>query len=227
MALRGVTYRLASQKCQLKGRPATQRARECANKTAVFVIQPETCLGRCWNAFRTRFQCEGRCDEGPWCDADPWPVNALVARRSFRLFRYRSCFVASEAVDWLVGANKAADRLQGVQLGRLLQASGYVHHVVDDHDFKDEFLFFRFFCGELAEHVALLKAIAALNRPRLVHTASLEMRAGHSWGESAPIKGQPHRHKRQMHMRHLLNSSQMSLTSILAARQRACFRFER
>jgi hypothetical protein len=75
-------------------------------------------------------------------------VVVFAGCRSFRLFRYRACFVASEAVDWLVGANKAADRLQGVQLGRLLQASGYLHHVVDDHDFKDEFLYFRFFCGE-------------------------------------------------------------------------------
>jgi len=68
----------------------------------------------------------------------------------YRFFTYKACFVASEAIDWLIGAGRAAGRDEAVQLGRLLQASGYIHHVVDDHDFRDTFLYFRFFCGEPA-----------------------------------------------------------------------------
>jgi hypothetical protein len=87
-------------------------------------------------------------------DASSLGCAEPCARRTYRLFKYKACFIASEAIDWLVESGRAGSREHAVQLGRLLQASGYIHHVVDDHDFKDSFLFFRFFCGEWRRRLA-------------------------------------------------------------------------
>ena len=52
--------------------------------------------------------------------------------------------LASELVDWFVASGEAESRAQGVELGQLLVNTDYVHHVVDEHHFEDEYLFFRF-----------------------------------------------------------------------------------
>ena len=59
---------------------------------------------------------------------------------------YRDCFVASEAVDWMVSNFTPCcdDRERAVRLCRQMCASGAIQHVAKEHDFDDAFLFFRF-----------------------------------------------------------------------------------
>lgn len=72
----------------------------------------------------------------------------------------------------MVESRRAPGRSEAVQLGRLLQASGYVHHVVDDHDFKDEFLYFRFYCGELSVSCSSPRACSCTWRASHRHCAT-------------------------------------------------------
>jgi hypothetical protein len=67
-----------------------------------------------------------------------------IQNRTYHLRSYYSCFVASELVDWLIASGEAEDRNHAVQLGQLLIDTDYVHHVVDEHNFQDSYLFFRF-----------------------------------------------------------------------------------
>ncbi|MEM1296463.1 MAG: FAD-containing oxidoreductase [Verrucomicrobiota bacterium] len=57
---------------------------------------------------------------------------------------YTKCFVGSEAVDLLVAQEIAADRDDAVMIGDLLLNEGVFHHVLKEHSFKDEKLFYRF-----------------------------------------------------------------------------------
>ena len=52
--------------------------------------------------------------------------------------------IASELVDWFVSSGEAETREQAVELGQLLINTDYIHHVVDEHNFEDAYLFFRF-----------------------------------------------------------------------------------
>ncbi len=89
------------------------------------------------------------CGPDEWSDAE---IAAAAARlregvpirdRRHRLSFHRRCFVGAEAVDWLV-ANEGLSRAEALALGRQLVASGLVHHVLDEHDFRDGFFFYRF-----------------------------------------------------------------------------------
>ena len=61
--------------------------------------------------------------------------------RMFHLRSYRHCFVAREAVDWLV-RELTVTRAEATQIGRRLVALGWMRHVLDEHDFDDAELFF-------------------------------------------------------------------------------------
>lgn len=67
-----------------------------------------------------------------------------IQDRTYHLRSYYSCFIASELVDWLITSGEAEDRAQAVILGQLLVDTDYIHHVVDEHNFEDAYLFFRF-----------------------------------------------------------------------------------
>jgi small-conductance mechanosensitive channel len=56
---------------------------------------------------------------------------------------YPLCFVGREAVDWLVG-DTGLSRAEAVELGRILVDRGVIHHVLDEHSFADDNLFYRF-----------------------------------------------------------------------------------
>ena len=47
-------------------------------------------------------------------------------------------------MDWFVANSDAQTRQRGVELGKLLVDTDYIHHVVDEHNFEDQYLFFRF-----------------------------------------------------------------------------------
>ena len=61
--------------------------------------------------------------------------------RMHRLRSYPQCFVAREAVDWLV-RELGVGRDQAVGTGRRMVALGWIRHVLDEHDFDDAELFF-------------------------------------------------------------------------------------
>eukprot|EP00934_Nitzschia_sp_Nitz4_P001309 Nitzschia sp. Nitz4//scaffold65_size103378//22017//24157//NITZ4_004458-RA/size103378-augustus-gene-0.78-mRNA-1//1//CDS//3329556216//1309//frame0 len=77
--------------------------------------------------------------------------NVQIMDRRYHLKTYKDCFVASEAVDYLVQSGAAATREEAVRMGRALQSSFVFEHVTRDHEFADEYLFFRFLDGERGE----------------------------------------------------------------------------
>lgn len=77
------------------------------------------------------------------CEAMQAPSGVVVAERAWRGRSYPGCFVASEAVDWLV-ARFGLRRELASRTCAFLWRTGRLHHVLRDADFRDDFLFFRF-----------------------------------------------------------------------------------
>eukprot|EP00117_Sycon_ciliatum_P000813 scpid13875/ scgid6726/ DEP domain-containing mTOR-interacting protein; DEP domain-containing protein 6 len=73
-----------------------------------------------------------------------WHDEAIIKDRRYHMRLYSKCFPANLAVDCLMDRGDADTRQQAVCIMKNLQRFDLVHHVVDDHDFKDDFLFFRF-----------------------------------------------------------------------------------
>ncbi|NER29979.1 MAG: mechanosensitive ion channel [Symploca sp. SIO1C4] len=71
-----------------------------------------------------------------------------IKDRRYGLKTFRNCFVGSEAVKWFMLTQKAT-QIAAIQIGQLLIDRGIVHHVLDEHGFKDEFLFYRFYMDEV------------------------------------------------------------------------------
>ena len=70
-----------------------------------------------------------------------------VKNRRYKLKKYKRCFIASEAVDFMVQSGWATSRDDAVELGRELQDKfNLFEHVVEPHKhrFKDDYLFFKF-----------------------------------------------------------------------------------
>ena len=65
-----------------------------------------------------------------------------IKDRSWRFQTYRRCFVASEAVDWLLDSGYAKNRSDAVQKGNLLMFHKIFQHVTSPQPFKDAYLFF-------------------------------------------------------------------------------------
>ena len=62
---------------------------------------------------------------------------------------FKLCFVGSAMTTWLVSQGIAEDRPAAIDLCRRLLEFGFISHVCDDHDFKDEYLFYRFYADAL------------------------------------------------------------------------------
>jgi hypothetical protein len=76
-------------------------------------------------------------------DAMQGENGVAVADRAWRGRTYRECFVASEAVDWLV-ARFGMRRTLAAKACTFLWRTGRIHHVLREAAFDDDFLFFRF-----------------------------------------------------------------------------------
>jgi pyruvate/2-oxoglutarate dehydrogenase complex dihydrolipoamide dehydrogenase (E3) component len=61
---------------------------------------------------------------------------------------YPKCFVGREAVAQLVKEGIALDAEDAVRIGNMLLDAGVFHHVLDEHAFKNEKLFYRFIADE-------------------------------------------------------------------------------
>jgi hypothetical protein len=70
-----------------------------------------------------------------------------IRDRRHLLSTHPRSFVGSEAVDWLV-RELGLTRGEAVALGRRLVAAGAIHHVLDEHDFRDGAYFYRFRADE-------------------------------------------------------------------------------
>lgn len=91
-------------------------------------------------------------------DAKFIDLNELVAQmrgekgveikaRPHKLRLYSRCFVGSEAVDWLTNHLKIS-RSEAVELGQRLIEAQFIHHVLDEHPFRDDNLLYRFYEDE-------------------------------------------------------------------------------
>ena len=94
----------------------------------------------------------------------PLDFQALIGRmkgekgvdirdRRHRLNLYPQCFVGSEAVKWLM-TDQQISQTSAINLGQVLVERGLIHHVLDEHPFKDAFLFYRFFEDEQVVQVS-------------------------------------------------------------------------
>ncbi len=75
---------------------------------------------------------------------DLFKRNVVVKDRKYRLTTYKQVFIGSEAVQWLVTSGTAQTRDDAVRIGQLLQDAGFIEHCLREHDFKDEYKFYRF-----------------------------------------------------------------------------------
>ena len=66
-------------------------------------------------------------------------------RYGFKIFH--KTFLGSEAVEWLI-KHERATRPEAIAIGQLMIEQGIIHHVLDEHEFKDEPLFYRFYADE-------------------------------------------------------------------------------
>ena len=65
-----------------------------------------------------------------------------------RKTKFDQCFVGSEAVHQLIHEGIATDTQDALNIGNLLLSAGIFHHVLDEHAFKNEKLFYRFMADE-------------------------------------------------------------------------------
>ena len=75
------------------------------------------------------------------------PEGVEIKDRRYGLNVYPKCFLGSEAVQWLMWTQKAGIGA-AIEIGKLLIDRGVIHHVTDEHDFKNERLFYRFYIDE-------------------------------------------------------------------------------
>lgn len=66
-----------------------------------------------------------------------------IKDRQFHLKTYPQCFVGAEAVDWLANHFNTS-REQAMQVGKRLMDENWIHHVVDEQPFQDDYFFYRF-----------------------------------------------------------------------------------
>ena len=71
------------------------------------------------------------------------PLNKLRSTRYYYGTMYRDCFVGNAVLDHLFENNLVETRAEGISiLNTLLKEDRLIKHVTNDHEFKDEFLFY-------------------------------------------------------------------------------------
>lgn len=73
-------------------------------------------------------------------------AHVSIRDRTYRLRKFRDCFVGAEAVNWMI-ESEDLPKIQTVeyaeQLGSIMCRFGYVSHVLERHDFKSKYYFYR------------------------------------------------------------------------------------
>jgi hypothetical protein len=75
-------------------------------------------------------------------------VDLRDRKHGFPPKTYANCFIGNEAVEKMVAEGLATDEEDGVRIGNILLEGGVFHHVQRAHNFKNEFLFYRFASDE-------------------------------------------------------------------------------
>ncbi|TSN76597.1 Phosphatidylinositol 3,4,5-trisphosphate-dependent Rac exchanger 1 protein [Bagarius yarrelli] len=75
----------------------------------------------------------------------------VIKDRDHHLKTFKSVLPASKLVDWLVSQGDCSTREDAVTLGVGLCNNGFMHHVLEKSEFKDESQFFRFHADEETE----------------------------------------------------------------------------
>ncbi|MEN9567252.1 MAG: hypothetical protein RLZZ69_2448, partial [Cyanobacteriota bacterium] len=66
-----------------------------------------------------------------------------IKTRRHKLMLFQRCFLGNEAVDWIANKVKIS-REDALVLGQKMLDKGIFQHVTNEHQFKDEPLFYRF-----------------------------------------------------------------------------------
>jgi len=83
----------------------------------------------------------------------------LIQDRSYMLKKYEKCLIGSELVAWLLETREAITKYEAISLGIKLLENGLMHHVMDEHTFKDDKLFYRFYSDDGANPVTRNSAL--------------------------------------------------------------------
>ncbi|KAK0143831.1 Phosphatidylinositol 3,4,5-trisphosphate-dependent Rac exchanger 1 protein [Merluccius polli] len=75
----------------------------------------------------------------------------VIKDRDHHLKTFKSVVPANKLVDWLLSQGDCSTREDAVMLGVGLCNNGFMHHVLEKSEFKDESQFFRFYADEEAE----------------------------------------------------------------------------
>uniref|UniRef100_A0A8B9LKQ3 Phosphatidylinositol-3,4,5-trisphosphate-dependent Rac exchange factor 1 n=1 Tax=Astyanax mexicanus TaxID=7994 RepID=A0A8B9LKQ3_ASTMX len=75
----------------------------------------------------------------------------VIKDRDHHLKTFKSVLPASKLVDWLLSQGDCSTREDAVTLGVGLCNNGFMHHVLEKSEFKDESQFFRFYADEETE----------------------------------------------------------------------------
>ncbi|XP_028668221.2 phosphatidylinositol 3,4,5-trisphosphate-dependent Rac exchanger 1 protein [Erpetoichthys calabaricus] len=75
----------------------------------------------------------------------------IIKDRDYHLKAFKSVLPASKLVDWLIAQGDCSNRDDAVTLGVGLCNNGFMHHVLEKSEFKDEWQFFRFYADEEME----------------------------------------------------------------------------
>lgn len=77
--------------------------------------------------------------------ADQFRAGVVIKDRMYHLKKYKQCFIGKEAVDFLLREGVASTREEAVELGQSIMTElSIFEHVARDHEFKDDYLFYRF-----------------------------------------------------------------------------------
>lgn len=70
-----------------------------------------------------------------------------IQDRNYKFKTYHKCFVGNEAVEWMK-QNLDLSTEQAIKLGQRLIDEKWIHHVVNQQEFANEYLFYRFYWDE-------------------------------------------------------------------------------
>uniref|UniRef100_A0A8C8JDM4 Phosphatidylinositol-3,4,5-trisphosphate-dependent Rac exchange factor 2 n=1 Tax=Oncorhynchus tshawytscha TaxID=74940 RepID=A0A8C8JDM4_ONCTS len=79
------------------------------------------------------------------------PSQGVCKDKDYHLRTYKSVVMANKLIDWLIAQGDCRTREESLILGKELCDNGFMHHVLEKSEFKDEPLLFRFFADEEME----------------------------------------------------------------------------
>ncbi|XP_053571076.1 phosphatidylinositol 3,4,5-trisphosphate-dependent Rac exchanger 2 protein [Bombina bombina] len=75
----------------------------------------------------------------------------VIRDKDYHLRTYKSVVMANKLIDWLIAQGDCRTREEAIIFGVALCDNGFMHHVLEKSEFKDEPLLFRFFSDEEME----------------------------------------------------------------------------